>query len=243
MARRWLSLRLDAPLMAFGGLSVDHLGPVRDFPSLSMLVGLIANALGWRWNEADKHDRLQERLLFASRHERGGVLITDAQNARIAKGDKAWTTRGVPEERAGGDRTYLAPHRRYRDYHADLSVGVVLRMLGEKGGPSIDAIADALESPARPLFLGRKACLPSKPILAPAPDRWVTADNAFEALRALPSQGPGLLRAQWPARHGPEAGPEVDRIVDLPDLRSWRTGVHRGSRVVVEGWVRPLEAA
>ena len=240
MACRWLTLRLEAPLMAFGGLSVDQIGPVRDFPSASMLVGLIANALGWRWSEADRHERLQERLLFASRREREGVLLTDTQNAGLAKGDKAWTTRGVPEERAGA--SYQAPHRRFRDYHADLSVGVVLRLLDESEAPSLDVIADALDRPARPLFLGRKPCLPSMPLLAPPAHRWIEADTAFGALCALPAEEP-LLRAQWPVGHGPETGADVDRIVDMPDLRGWGAGVHRDSRVVVEGWARPSKPA
>ena len=42
-----LILRLEAPLMAFGGETIDNLGVVRRFPSASMLTGLLANALGW----------------------------------------------------------------------------------------------------------------------------------------------------------------------------------------------------
>ena len=35
---------------------------IRDFPALSMLTGLIANALGWDRSEAERHNRLQQRL-------------------------------------------------------------------------------------------------------------------------------------------------------------------------------------
>ena len=41
-------LALEAPLMAFGGETVDNYGVVRSFPAASMLTGLLANALGWR---------------------------------------------------------------------------------------------------------------------------------------------------------------------------------------------------
>ena len=41
MTPRWLVLRFDAPLMAFGSVAVDQVGPVRDFPAASMLTGLI----------------------------------------------------------------------------------------------------------------------------------------------------------------------------------------------------------
>ena len=38
---------------------------------------------------------------------------------------------------------------------------------------------------------------------------------------------------------GPETGDGVDRIADLADLRNWRTGLHGGSRRVVEGRIDP----
>ena len=43
----WMHLRLCAPLAAFGSTAIDALGVTRDFPAQSMLVGLLANALGW----------------------------------------------------------------------------------------------------------------------------------------------------------------------------------------------------
>ena len=63
---RHLLLRLEGPLMAFGGETIDNLGVIRDFPAQSMLTGLIANALGWRREDAAAHDRLQARLVFGA---------------------------------------------------------------------------------------------------------------------------------------------------------------------------------
>ena len=77
---RHLILRLEAPLMAFGGETIDNYGVIRRFPSASMLTGLLANALGWRRTETDKHQGLQDRLVFAARIDRepaGGVRLTD----------------------------------------------------------------------------------------------------------------------------------------------------------------------
>ena len=235
MNPRWLVLRLEAPLMAFGGVAIDQVGPVRDFPAASMLTGLIGNALGWHWSDSAAHQEIQNRLVFAARREREGVLLTDTQNAQLARTDKGWTTRGAPEGRGGA--SYDAPHRRLRDYHADLSVRIVLRLVPTEGTPTLEDLAEALDQPVRPLFLGRKPCLPSTPLLAKEPARWVTGNTAHEALRAVPGQG--NLRALWPVGQGPEAGNGVDRITDLADLRNWYTGLHSGSRRVVEGWVAP----
>ena len=88
MTERWLVLRFDAPIMAFGGVAIDHVGPVRDFPAASMLTGLAANALGWRWSDGAAHRDFQDRLVFAARRESEGALLTDTQNARLGKTDK-----------------------------------------------------------------------------------------------------------------------------------------------------------
>ncbi|MCY4429354.1 MAG: type I-E CRISPR-associated protein Cas5/CasD, partial [Rhodospirillales bacterium] len=104
--------------------------------------------------------------------------------------------------------------------------------------PTLDALADALDRPERPLFLGREPCLPAVPLLARGDRRWTTADTACAALCTVPGGGKPV-RAQWPAGQGPESGEGIDRIVDLADLRNWRTGLHGGSRRVVEGQIVP----
>ena len=97
---RHLILNLEAPLMAFGGETIDNYGVIRPFPSVSMLTGLLANALGWRRIEAERHQRLQDRLVFAARIDRephGSIHLTDFQSAAINNKERSWTTRGYPE--------------------------------------------------------------------------------------------------------------------------------------------------
>ena len=240
MTHRWLVLRFEAPLMAFGGVAIDQVGPTRDFPAASMMTGLIGNALGWHWSDGDNHQRLQDRLVFAARRDREGTALTDTQNAQLHIADKGWTTYGEPEGRGGG--SHEAPHRRFRDYLADMSLCIVLRLDPAEEAPTLDAVAEALDRPARPLFLGRKPCLPAAPLLARGDDRWTAAGTAWEALRAVPGAGT-RLRAQWPTGEGPESGDGVDRVADLADLRNWRTGLHGGARRMVEGWIVPAAAA
>ena len=240
---RWLVLRLEAPLLAFGGVTIDQMGVTRDFPAASMLTGLLANALGWERTEWKKHQALQDRLVFASRWERSGEqgVLTDTQNARLAASDKGWTTWGKPEGRDGA--SYGAPHRRYRDYHPDACVITTLRLDPENDEPSLGDLAAALDRPARPIFIGRKPCLPSAP-LRQCDD--IVAPTAYEALLKVPAdegcQREGM-RALWPFGEGPDDGPEVHRVIDLPDLRNWRTGLHGGTRKIVEGIIEPSQEA
>ncbi|MDQ7774409.1 MAG: type I-E CRISPR-associated protein Cas5/CasD [Paracoccus aminovorans] len=64
MTHRWLHLRLASPLMAFGGVTIDHVGIMREFPSASALTGLFGNALGWQRHQGAEHQALQDRLVF-----------------------------------------------------------------------------------------------------------------------------------------------------------------------------------
>ena len=234
VSHRWLVVRLEAPLMAFGGVAIDQVGPIRDFPSASMMVGLIGNALGWHWRDRQAHQATQDRLVFGARLEQEGHVVTDVQNAQLAKTDKGWTTLGQPEGRDGA--SYGAPHRRTRDYHADMAVRTVMRFADESG-PSLEDVANAFDSPARPLYIGRKPCLPTQPLVGRGSSRWVLGTTVYEALCAIPGAAP--MRAFWPATEGPESGDGVDRVADVPDLRNWQAGYHTGWRRVVEGRLTP----
>ena len=229
MTFRWLVLDLSAPLIAFGGVAVDQVGPTREFPAASMLTGLLANALGWRWSEREAHQALQDRLLFGACIAREGRVIEDVQNAKLEKGDRGWTTFGAPEGRDGA--SFDAPHRRQRRYLADVRALVVLRLTPPGESPDDEALAAALDRPARPLYLGRKPCLPSRPLRLGR----VEGADAHEALRAALAMAGGIrpARAQWPRGQGPDG----ERAFDLADLRDWRTGLHGGARPVVEGFL------
>ncbi len=237
--RRWLILRLEAPLAAFGGVTIDQIGVTRDFPAASMLTGLLGNALGWQRTDSASHQALQNRLVFAARRERESEpgVLTDTQNAKLEKNERGWTTSGEPEGRDGA--SYGAPHRRRRDFHADACVSVALSLQPAESPPDLDAIAAALERPARPLFIGRKPCLPATPLFRGE----IEALTAYDALCHLPGSGdgvsPAVMRALWPVGEGPLEGDAVSRIVDLADLRNWKSGLHGGARRVVEGWISP----
>lgn len=233
MIDRWLIAVLESPLMGFGDISIDQMGPTRNFPASSMLTGLMANALGWTWDSQEALQQLQDRLVFGSIIEQdtfGQEVLTDSQNVHLRKNDRGWTTWGIPARRDGA--TYDSPHRRFRDYLADTTVWTVIRLTESKVSPTIEEIASALDRPSRPLYIGRKSCIPSRRIS----QGWLEAENVHSALCGLPVTGEHL--GMWPFSEGPQEGDGVHRVIDLTDTRDWVRGVHMGSRVVVEGFVR-----
>lgn len=229
---RHLLIRLSSPLIAFGGETIDNFGVIRDFPALSMVTGLIANALGWDRSDDVLHNRLQERLRLGTRLEAQGSRLTDFQTAQLGANDSAWTTWGTAEERRGGAGSYESPHLRYRDYHADLTALLALRLDPAEESPTLNEVAQAMDRPQRPLFIGRKPCLPVGRLVA----GWIDADTVLEALQFAPlASDQQNLRAQWPDGEGQLPG---DRLVDVCDERNWTSGVHGGWRPVREGLIR-----
>ena len=139
-----LLLLLEGPLQAWG------VGPRLDFrdtaplPTKSGVVGLLANALGRR-----REDSVEDlaRLRMGVAVLRQGRLLVDLQTAKgVARVD-------------GGTKDKLTRRRYLQD--ARFLVGLE----GERG--VLERAQEALKDPARPLYLGRRGCLPSPPPYLP----------------------------------------------------------------------------
>ena len=198
---RHLLINLESPLMAFGGEMIDNYGVIRWFPASSMLTGLFANALGWRRIERGRLQSLQDRLVFAARIDREpahGVRLTDYQTVLLYEDEEGWTTRGHPEGRKKSpsyrpippDNRRALTWQRYRDYFADMRVSVALRLRDQEESPTLNELKIALCEPARPLFIGRKPCLPSAHFFAD----FIEAETTLDALLKHPLE-PGGGRA------------------------------------------------
>ena len=109
-------------------------------------------------------------------------------------------------------------------------MSVVFRLDPVEAQPTLADLEAAFVRPARPLFLGRKSCLPAAPIF----QGYVVAAYARAALSAVAANTPGTFRALWPATEGTF---DADRTFYLTDERKWLTGLHGGAREVCEGRV------
>jgi CRISPR system Cascade subunit CasD len=168
-----------------------------------------------------------------------GERLRDYQTVDLGRPhlkDTGWTTRGVVESRDGASSE--TTHIRQRWYLADALVLIALALDPPDLAPELTDIALALDQPTRPLFIGRKPCLPTAPLHLGQ----TRADRAEDALRV----GLALLEQQAvrrephhadcvvevDARLATEAaasGNEIDRLVDR---RDWRNQMHTATRAV-----------
>ncbi len=236
-----LLLRLDAPFVSFGGPIVDNHGVTQDHPSHSLLVGMLANALGYEHRDAARTEELQSRLQCAMRCDRFGKRLVDYQTADLGQTflvDAGWTTRGVREDRAGGSAKE-GTHIRYRHYLADSVYTVALTLVPADADPTLDDIEQALKEPSRPLFIGRKCCIPSGNLFIRR-TRTETLFSAVENEPRLPSarvdDADSLLQAWWPAEERPVAD---SRLISVTDERDWANQIHTGERQVRHGLISP----
>ena len=217
-----LLLNLEAPLMSFGGVAIDNRGVEMPFPAVSLITGLLANALGYRREHFEQLQRLQDRLRLCLRIDREGDALLDFQTAKLEKADQGWTTLGIPEGRDGGSNTYDNKHLRYRDYHADRRVTVALLLEPSEEEPTLQTLLYSLKEPQRPLYIGRKCCLPSAQIALGIVEKPTLLDALSEV--KADSENARIFEA---IPHGAPYQVSEHRV---SGLRQWRKQLHGGEQ-------------
>lgn len=244
--KRALILRLQAPLASYGDTQVDHIGPTRMLPTKSQITGLLANAMGYCHGEFTKLQELQSRIEMASAVVCGGEELQDFQTVDLGQPhlrEPGWTTRGQTEHRAGASTTKYGTHIRIRRYRADADILTAVGLSPANQEPTLQALKRALDSPARPLFIGRKSCLPASRILVGVVSY---STELRDTLGRVPELFPKLwnsigraaalttLVAEW-AVQDDRASSELRSTRRIVDERDWRNQLHGGERSVQSG--------
>lgn len=165
-----LVLRLAAPLQSWGDSSRFVRRGTADAPSKSGVLGLIGAALGYR--RTDSVEGLLG-LRFGARLDRPGTVIRDFQTARTLDG------------RASMPLTN-------RHYLSDAAFLAVV----EGDERLITSIRDALLRPTFPLYLGRRSCPPTLPLVLE-----VSQKPLFDVLKATPWIAPPGLKQGLTSSH------------------------------------------
>ncbi|WP_431905499.1 type I-E CRISPR-associated protein Cas5/CasD [Micromonospora carbonacea] len=156
-----LALCLDAPLQSWGTRSRGSIRDTGREPTKSGVVGLLAAALGVPRDDTAALAPLGG-LRMGVRVDREGILERDYH-----------VTQNVPTTTGGGHRTTLS--QRY--YLA----GAVFLVALEGDDSLLDRVAAAVRAPVWPIFLGRRAFPPARPLLATAGDEAVCTGIGLSA--------------------------------------------------------------
>lgn len=130
-----LTIKLAAPLQAYGNEAAFSRRTSYDHPSKSAVLGLIAAALGY--DRRDPRIVQLNDLAFAVRIDQPGKHLTDFQTVEWKPGTRKVT---------------------YRDLLQD---AVFVAAIGSVDETFVDRIEVALHHPCYPLFLGRRANAPA----------------------------------------------------------------------------------
>lgn len=230
----FLLIRLDGPLQAWGDVTFDSKRPTLGFPTRSALAGLIASALGWRYRDGARTTQLQDSLRMAVREDRAPVRLNDYQTVYLGRETSGWTRWGV-ERRGGAFST--GTHILDKEYLADASFVVALT-LGPDSPVDLDEVERALRQPVRPLFLGRRSCLPALPLF----EGRIEAKTPYDALRSAKLHE---VHETPPLRcwYEPGDGPELDAWIHgvrVSDRRDFHADRFAGERLLLQGTIHPI---
>ena len=202
---RYLILRLDGPMQAWGSHTFEDFRPSNLFPTRSGLLGLLGACLGIDRGDHAGLEQLAQSVEFTVRADRA-VRRPDVEQLISKAAAKLPDYHTILDARkVDGSANKNAVESR-REYLFDAAFTVAI---GEKQNASVtlSVIADALRRPCFTPVLGRRSCPISRPLLDGAP---VEASDAKAALAsALPAGG--LIYAE-----GDLISSQPLRIRDIP---------------------------
>lgn len=192
MSESILLLRLEGQLQSWGVRSRWSSRDTSPEPSKSAIIGLLGCAEGiirpdWR-SGAEPNRKLEywDRVLsFGVRIDRPGTIETDfhtVQGHFWQANGKVKTANGVKTDKS----EHELPHTEitWRDYLHDAAFLVALAVkpeyLADNGG-LLRCFQKRLQNPKWPLYLGRKSCVPSRPIFDRLASDYQDLESAFRA--------------------------------------------------------------
>jgi CRISPR system Cascade subunit CasD len=182
-ASNTLFLRLEGPMQAWGDTSKFVIRKTMEAPTKSGIIGLLCCAKGLSRQEAHSHLKDLSRLKMGVRLDRPGVRWWDYHTVGAKIGLLRADGKGIKRTATTGEIETLITRR---EYLCDASFLVALR-----GEPDLIAqLEAAVKAPKWTLYLGRKCCPPSRPLLLSETGDGVQPTGDFpdllSALKAVP---------------------------------------------------------
>lgn len=176
--REWLVICLRAPLASFGDNAGNADRDTSDLPTRSALIGLAAAALGIEREDGPGQARLARGLVTAAGlYERGHPLTDFHTFQSLHQAGKGAATRAEALRKTAHLETSISR----RHYRADGLWQAAYRLSGSADGRvTLETLRQAFEAPRFVLYLGRKSC----PLSHPLVPRILSAETVVTAFRA-----------------------------------------------------------
>lgn len=176
--REWLVICLRAPLASFGENAGNAERDSSDLPTRSALVGLAAAALGIEREDVEGQQALSRTLVTAAAlYDRGHPLADFHTFQSLHQTAKGAATRAEALRKTAYVETSISR----RHYRADGFWQAAYRLADEaEGGVTLEALQQAFQTPRFVLYLGRKSC----PLSHPLVPRIFAAETVLPAFQA-----------------------------------------------------------
>ncbi len=213
-----LLLRLEGPLQSWGlraRWSRRDTGPEPTKSAIIGLLGCAAGVLRSDWRSGDEPDRALEQwdnaLNFGVRIDRPGTIETDYHTVQgrfwqaNAKMKTGLSVSGTTPTKAESE----PPHTEitWRDYLHDAAFLVALAVKPEHQADNYDILENLmshLEHPKWPIYLGRKSCVPSRPIFDRLANEYQDLDSALRTEPWSVPRSPKERKALQKDKQGPK---------------------------------------
>jgi len=157
-------LRLEGDFQSFGTQGKWYIRETDPEPSKSAIIGMIGNAMGLKKFDP-KLVELEQKLELAIRIDREGTVIEDYHT--IQKGSRS-ANHKFSDNPLLTTRTYLQ--------NASFLV-IVKSKTNDKS--YLESIANAFQNPKRPIYIGRKCCIPTKPVFQALKEQYTSMEEAI----------------------------------------------------------------
>jgi CRISPR system Cascade subunit CasD len=204
---KFLILKLQAPVQAWGEHTFEGFRPSANFPTRSGVLGLLGACLGFRRNDSGRLQQLQDSVGMAVRVDERRVTRRDgtSRTLRVMKITDYHTIQNARVEYSG-----LRSHetiQTWREYLFDAEFTVAL--WSHPHAPiSLAELEAAVKRPVFTPYLGRRSC----PIAQPLFQGRIEAANVIEALKGI-APGVGTVYSE---EKGAGQDVRMKRVRDVP---------------------------
>jgi CRISPR system Cascade subunit CasD len=179
--KHFLALRLEGPLQSWGLDSQYNRRNTGLLPTKSAIAGICCAALGYSRGSDD-----ERRFLAAFATLQMTAIAIPRKGTKKELPVRRLQDYHTVQNTKTADGKIKDTHITHRQYLADAAFGVLL----EGDAALLTEIAVALEQPKWGIWLGRKSCIPTAPILAGKQDNRGVKEYRDDALRLLIGEKP-----------------------------------------------------